>query len=339
MTLPTNIDMKALFQATFVPPRELFDSALAAITQGGRSAAIKELWADVEETAEHEPGYIQEPLDKLIKTGFGSLDTQQAGSLIAQFIGGFNLPADQFMNLVKVIVVVNTREQVRESKGIRGYGRAYTLFRQILSIHGGPLMTAMGRRRALEGDITQAACNVEDLQLPKQLERIRDSTRTTDLSQRLVDLWWRVYERPALRILLLLWYLGQEIRNPGNARMPPIENLGELFRQARDFSLELNIGFPFRRNLNELRNAIHRRQTKIHRNLNVDFYDRAGNLLETMTFDEIAKAVEDDIEFCLHADTALIHAVCMTMDDHGAFDAAWKSLNDSLRERARPIEG
>lgn len=333
MAIPKNIDSQALLRAVFRDPEVVLYRCLHMATDAlGEDAVegVKQQYAALEDLMQSEPGHTLQPMAAMIEAVFEGLGVQRIEAILREFLNSFRLPLERFQDVFKVTSLLMMRRRIREEKDDVGFGRSYTFFKQASACYGRELWLAVARRRAIEGEQVQHQYNLEDLQLLAQYFRAMEGAPSTDWSQRLTDLWWRVYERPVQRVCLLLWLLRQEVCAPSNIVAPPTENAGELFRQARKFMGDLGIGFPFRPDLNELRNAIHKRQTEIMLDLRVEFRDKDGSKLARLDFEELADAVWADVTFCLHADMALLHAMMTAVDDRGLLDDVWTNVVNEL---------
>lgn len=333
MPIPKGLDPQALLRAVFRDPEVVLDRCLHMATDALGEEAVEDLkqqYAALEDLMQSEPGHTLQPMIAMFETVFEGLGAQRIEAILMEFLGSFRLPVERFEDVFKVTYLLMMRRRVREEKDDVGFGRAYTFFKQAFASYGGQLWRAGEMRRHTEGEQEQHRYNLEDLQLLTQYVRTMDGEPSTDWCQRLADLWWRVYERPVQRVCLLLWFLGQEVRNPGAEMTAPTGHAGELFRQAREFARELGLGFPFRPDLNELRNAMHKRQTEIALDLRIEFRDKDGGQLAGLHFEELADAVWADVTFCLHADMALLHAMMTTLDDRGLLDDAWTNVVNGL---------
>jgi hypothetical protein len=329
--LPKNIDVEAVYRAVFRgSPDQMFDELLAACrTKLGDEAATEAIseFEAIFELAQDEPGQVFDPMIALFESVAAGLGDDFVERLLPQITSTLRASLFDFSPLM---AVVNARQFVRENKDDRGYGRAYAFFRQAFEMHPRAMQVGVERRRQLEGDVEGPRNALEDYQLLVDYFRTLDGDVTTYWTQRLADLWWRVYERPVFRVCLILWYFGQELRNPGNSLQAPTTSVGALFEQARDFTQAAGLQFPFRPNLNKLRNAIHQRQTKIGLDLGVALYDKHGQMIERLEFEQLLNSVREDIEFCVHADIAAQHAFLACLDEHGVFDAMWARLMSTL---------
>ncbi len=333
MSIPKNLDPEALFRAVFREPEVVLERCLNMATDSLGEGAVEDLkqqYSALEALMEREPGHTLQPMIAMFETVFDGLGAQRVEAILREFVNSFRLPLERSEDVFKVTYVLMVRRRVREAKDDPGFGSAYTFFKQVFASYGRELWLAGEKRRSIEGEQEQHRYNLEDLQLLTQYVRTMDGDPSTDWSQRLADLWWRVYERPVHRVCLLLWLLGQEVRNPGKDIPPPIQSAGELFCQSREFTSQLGFAFPFRPDLNALRNAIHRRQTKIFLDLDIEFHDRAGIALGRLECDELADCVWADVAFCLHADMAFLHAMMTTFDERGLLDDAWTNITGSL---------
>jgi hypothetical protein len=71
---------------------------------------------------------------------------------------------------------------------------------------------------------------------------------------------------------------------------------------------------------------LHQRQLVLHLDGDVEFRNKAGQTLARLGFEELAETVRNDAAFTAHADQAMLHAFLLTVDEHGRFDDAWRSV-------------
>jgi hypothetical protein len=335
MALPTDIDLERLLGALLADPSIAVDRCVNLATDALGADAVdqlKEQALGLVSLLETEPGLTWEPLETILNSVFSRLDREDGDAILGELVSGLGLPPAHLIDVGKVMVICHVRQDVRRRKDEPGYGPAYTFFRQAFASHGPALFRAKMRREQLEGEVEQHRYSLEDLQLLRQYSRSMDGEPSTDWTQRLTDLWWRVYERPMRRVCVLLWLLGQEVRRPGQQVEPP-ESLGSLFMQARDFTASLGLAFPFRRDLNELRNALHQRQLVLHADGDVEFRNKTGQTLARLGFEELAETVRNDAAFTAHADQAMQHAFLLTVDERGGLDDAWRAVVALCAER------
>jgi hypothetical protein len=342
--IPKDLDIVAFTESLVGPGLDEEATALWARFQAELGpetyAAMKVDFDELFETMTTDPEHVLE----LLEEGYERWKDYLAGPMheaCVRFVERVALSPERYEDFAIVMRIFAVRRALAEPEDPNGLARPHQFFKECYSRRLREMARAVTARREHEiaeaGDPgAQHLHGLKDLRLLLDLPRALEGTSITRMNRELHKVWFDAYERPVRRVVLLLWFFGQECRAPGgSSKSPPTRSsgaVGPLFTQARDFMDELGFAFPFHKDLNVIRNAMHGRLTDVRRDGTIAFQRPDGPEI-VLTFEELYELASRDVEFAVMADQALDYAFITTLDEQGHLDEAWTRLTDALASR------